>query len=274
MPDQPMLAFHDGQHMPQLGFGLWQLPADRTADLVCAAIRTGYRLLDGAAIYGNEAGLGEGIRRSGLSRDDLFVTTKVWNDRQGFDSTLRAVEESLGRIGTDRLDLCLIHWPCPARGLFVDTWKALIRLRGEGRVRSIGVSNFDAGQIGRLEAETGVRPVLNQIEINPTLQQPALRAWLGGQGIVTQSWTPLGQSRSFDAPVVQAIARRLRRSPAQVILRWHLQAGLSVIPRSSNPARMAENFDLFGFALTAADMAAIATLDEARRCGPDPMTFG
>lgn len=269
----PTLRLHDGHRIPKLGFGLWQLPPDQTGGLVNAALESGYRMLDGASIYGNEAGLGQGIRASGLPREEVFVTTKVWNEFQGFDSTLRAVEESLARIGVNYLDLCLIHWPAPRRNRYVETWKALIRLQAEGRIRSIGVSNFNADHLARIEGETGVRPVLNQIELNPRIQQAELRALHAAKGIVTQSWTPLGQSRDFDTPEIATIAARLSRSPAQVILRWHLQLGCSVIPRSSSPARIVENFRLFEFDLSEADMASIARLQTGERCGPDPKDF-
>ena len=269
----PMLPMNDGRQIPQLGFGLWQVPAATTAETTSAALRMGYRLVDGAAIYGNEAGQGEGVRRSGLPRDDIFATTKVWNSEQGFDRALRAAEASLSRLGLTHVDLLLIHWPCPAKDLYLDTWRALIRLREEGRATSIGVSNFQEPHLERIIGETGVTPVLNQVEINPRLQQPGLRAFHATHGIVTQSWTPLGQGQSFDAAPVQAAARRTAKSPAQVILRWHLQIGASVIPRSTREAGLRENLDLFDFTLTEAEMAAIAALDEGHRCGPDPSKF-
>ncbi|WP_149589236.1 aldo/keto reductase [Tabrizicola flagellatus] len=269
----PMLPLNDGRQMPQLGFGLWQVPAAITAETTATALRLGYRLVDGAAIYGNEEGQGEGIRRSGLPRDEVFVTTKVWNSEQGFDKAIRAAEASLKRLGLTHVDLLLIHWPCPAQDLYLDTWRALIRLRDEGKALSIGVSNFQEPHLERIIGETGVTPVLNQVEINPRLQQPALRAFHAAHRIVTQSWTPLGQGRSFDAAPVQAVARRTGKSPAQVILRWHLQIGASVIPRSTREAGLRENLDLFDFALTDAEMAAMASLDEGARCGPDPARF-
>lgn len=270
---QPLLTLNDGRRMPQLGFGLWQVPAGQTAETTAAALRMGYRLVDGAAIYGNEEGMGEGIRASGLPRGEVFVTTKVWNSEQGFDRAIRAAEASLKRLGLDHVDLLLVHWPCPARGLYLETWKALIRLREEGRALSIGVSNFQEPQLERIIGETGVVPVLNQVEINPRLQQPALRAFHAARGIVTQSWTPLGQGRSFDAAPVQAAAARTGRTPAQVILRWHIQTGAAVIPRSTRREGLAENMALFDFALTGDEMAAMAALDEGARCGPDPALF-
>ncbi len=265
------LPLLDAHKIPQLGFGLWQVSdaARTTAD----ALQMGYRLVDGAAIYGNEVGMGHGIRASGIPRDDIFVTTKVWNDRQGYDSTLQAVSESLERLALDRLDLCLIHWPCAAQDRYVDTWRALIKLRDEGTITSIGVSNFNADQIDRLAKETGVTPILNQIELQPHLQQAALRAAHATRGIITQSWTPLGRGQAFTSPTIQTIAKRLNRSPAQVILRWHLDLGLSAIPRSSRREGLAENFAIEDFALTADDHKAIAALDRGQRIGPDPATF-
>lgn len=234
----------------------------------------GYRLVDGAAMYGNEVGMGQGIRASGIPRGDIFVTTKVWNDRQGYESTLKAVSESLTRLKLDRLDLCLIHWPCAARDAFVDTWRALIKLRDDGTITSIGTANFNEGELDRLTTETGVTPVLNQIELHPQLQQTALRAAHAQRSIITQSWTPLGGGKSFTSPTIQAIAKRLNRTPAQVVLRWHVELGLSVIPRSSRKAGLAENLAAQDFVLTAEDMQAIAALDEGRRIGPDPAVFG
>ena len=268
-----MLSLNDGRQIPQLGFGLWQVPSATTAETTAAALEMGYRLVDGAAIYGNEEGQGDGIRASGLPRDQVFVTTKVWNSEQGFDKALRAAEASLKRLGLGHVDLLLIHWPCPAKDLYLDTWRALIRLREEGKALSIGVSNFKKPHLERIIGETGVTPVLNQVEINPRLQQRALRAFHDKHGIVTQSWTPLGQGRSFDAAPVQAAARRTGKSPVQVILRWHVQIGASVIPRSTRTEGLAENLALFDFSLTEAEMSAIATLDEGKRCGPDPSDF-
>lgn len=270
----PTLVFRDGRRMPQLGFGLWQVPAERTAEVVCQAVAAGYRMADGAAIYGNEAGLGQGLRDCGLPRDQIFVTTKVWNDRQGYDSTLAAVDESLGRLGLDFVDLMLIHWPCPAQGLAVPTWRALIRARDEGKVRSIGVSNFRAEDLDRIVDATGEVPVLNQIEIHPLLQQTAARALHDRMGIVTQSWSPLGRGAVLETAPVTAIAARLGKSPAQVVLRWHVQSGLAVIPRSTRAAGLAENIAVFDFSLTDQDMAAIATMETGHRTGPDPATFG
>lgn len=267
-----VLKLNDGNRIPTLGLGIWQVPADQTAAVVSGAIGMGYGLIDGAAIYGNEAGLGEGVRGSGVARDQVFVTTKIWNDRQGHDAALRAFDDSLDRLGLTP-DLVLIHWPCPAKGLYLDTWRALIRLRDEGRVRSIGVSNFMPDQLERVIGETGVTPVLNQIELHPELPQAELRALHDRLGIVTQSWTPLGQGRCFGTPVVREIAARTGKTPAQVILRWHVQLGCSVIPRSTRPAGQAENMAVFDFTLTEDEMEAMAGLETGTRLGPDPMVF-
>lgn len=267
-----MLKLNDGNKIPSLGLGIWQIPADTTAQSVAQAIDLGYRLIDGAAIYGNEKGLGDGVRASGQERDSLFVTTKIWNDRQGYDATLRAFDESEGRLGLAP-DLVLIHWPCPAQNLYVDTWRALIRLQQDGRVRSIGVSNFGPEQLERIISVTEVTPVVNQVELHPHFQQAELRALHDRLGIVTQSWTPLGKGLAFDAPAIVQAAAHHGKTPAQIVLRWHIQLGLSVIPRSTRKAGQAENRDVFDFALTDEDMAAIAALDRGDRLGPDPAVF-
>jgi 2,5-diketo-D-gluconate reductase A len=269
----PSLSLLDGRSIPQLGFGLWEVPKNSTSDVVQQALTMGYRLLDGAAAYGNEVGQGEGLRASDLPRDDVFVTTKVWNDDQGFDSALRAIDASLDRLKLDAVDLCLIHWPCADKGLYIETWKAFIRAKEDGKLRSIGVSNFAPDHLERIIGETGVTPVLNQIELHPRFQQAEHRVFHAEHGIITQSWTPLGKSKSFDDPAITAIADRLGKTPAQIILRWHVQLGCSVIPRSTNPERMAQNLALFDFELFADDMAAIAGLDAGDRLGPDPATF-
>lgn len=269
----PTLSLHDGRSIPQLGLGVWQTPADATAQAVKAALATGYRHVDTAAIYGNEAGVGEGLRASGVPREDVFITTKLWNAEQGFDTTLRAFDASLQLLGLQQLDLYLIHWPCPARGLYVDTWRAFVRLQSEGRVRSIGVSNFEPEHIDRLVQETGVKPVLNQIELHPRFQQRALRDYHAAHGIATQAWSPLGQGQLLSDPAITALAAKHGKTPAQVIVRWHIERGHVVIPKSVNPGHIAENAGVFDFALDADDMAAIARLDQADgRIGPNPLT--
>lgn len=273
MTTVPNLTFHDGQTMPQLGFGIWQVPADAAADAVESALNTGYRMIDGAYLYLNEEGLGEGLRRSGVPRDEVFVTTKVWNNEQGRDKARASVERSLKTIGVEKLDLVLIHWPVPSQDLYVETWKAFVEMRNEGLMTSIGVSNFNADHLERIIGETGEVPVLNQIELNPELQQPDMRAVNASHGIVTQAWTPLGNGRSFEQDALTNAAARTGKSPAQVVLRWHVQLGHAVIPRSVKPARQAENLDVFDFELTDDEMAAIAGLDVGLRTGPDPSVF-
>ncbi|TNH40691.1 aldo/keto reductase [Paracoccus haeundaensis] len=270
---QPMMTLNDGRTMPQLGTGIWQIEDAKTPEVVAEALRIGYRLIDGAAAYKNEAGMGRGIRDSDVARDQIFVTSKLWNDAQGHDAALRAFDATMERSGLDYLDLYLIHWPLPAMDAYVDSWKALIRLRDEGRVRSIGVANFHEPHLRRLIDETGVAPALNQIELHPSLTQERMRAVNKQLGIVTQSWTPLGRGDSFDAPAIRDAAARTARTVAQVILRWHIQHGLSVIPKSEKPERLAENFDVLDFTLTPEEMSAIDALDRGHRTGPDPDTF-
>jgi len=268
------IKLHDGNAIPQLGFGVWQVENDIVADTVKTAIGTGYRLIDTAAIYGNEAGVGEAIRDCGVDRRQLFITTKLWNDRHGYDETLAAFDESMEKLGLDYLDLYLIHWPAPKIGLYVKSWEALIRLRDEGRIKSIGVSNFNIGHLQRLLDETGVLPVVNQIELNPRFQQPELRQYHAEHNIVTESWSPLGHGLLWDNPVLAGIAAKHKRSLAQVVLRWHTQLGNIVIPKSITPERIRENFHIFDFKLDADDLAAIAAMhDEGARHGPDPERF-
>jgi 2,5-diketo-D-gluconate reductase A len=270
---QPTIRFSDGRFIPQVGLGVWQTPNDIAAPTVRAAISLGYRHVDTAAIYENEDGVGEGIRSSGVDRKDVFLTTKLWNDAQGFEPTLKAFDQSLKRLGTDYVDLYLIHWPSPSRGRYVDSWKALVRLRQEGRARSIGVSNFGAADLERIIGETGVTPVLNQIELHPDFQQRSLREVHDRLGIKTQSWSPLGRGRLLAHPVIGAVAARHGRTPAQVIIRWHMDNGLIVIPKSVTPSRIAENFKVFDFKLDGDDVAKIGALDSGdARIGPDPAT--
>lgn len=273
MTDTPTIALRDGHAIPQLGLGVWRTPEDAAASVVRTAIEAGYRHVDTAAIYGNEEGVGEGIRASGIARGDIYLTTKLWNDQQGYDSALRAFDESLKRLGTDYVDLYLIHWPAPQRGLYVDTWKAFLRLKEEGRARSVGVSNFYPEHIEMIEAETGEAPVINQIELHPDFQQKTARAFHDRLRIATESWSPLGQGKLLDNPTVAAIARKHGRTPAQTIIRWHIDNGLVVIPKSVTPARIVENFKVFDFTLDAEDLASLDKLDNpGARIGPDPKT--
>jgi 2,5-diketo-D-gluconate reductase A len=267
------IALRDGNAIPQLGLGVFQTPPDITSAVVQAALAAGYRHIDTAAVYVNELGVGEGLRASGIERSEVFVTTKLWNADQGFDAAIKGFDHSLKRLGVDYLDLYLIHWPSPRRDLYVDSWRALARLQQDGRVRSIGVSNFGADHLQRLIAETGVTPVLNQIELHPHFQQRALIQLHRRLGIATQSWSPLGQGKALSDPVIADIAARHGRTAAQIIIRWHLDNGLSAIPKSVTPRRIAENFDVFDFKLSDSDLAAIAGLDSAQgRIGPDPAT--
>jgi 2,5-diketo-D-gluconate reductase A len=236
-------------------------------------LKAGYRHIDTAAIYANEDGVGEGVRQSGVAREDIYLTTKLWNEAQGFDSTLKAFDDSLKRLGTDYIDLYLIHWPSPHRNRYLDTWKAFVRLKEEGRARSIGVSNFAAAHLERIIGETGVTPVLNQIELHPTFQQKELRAIHDKLGIKTESWSPLGQGKLLANAVIGKIAAKHGRTPAQIIIRWHIDNGLIVIPKSVTPSRIEENHRVFDFKLDGDDLAEIAKLDSAGgRIGPDPLT--
>ena len=275
MSDQPHIQFHDSRSIPQVGLGVWQTPNDTAVTAVDAALKAGYRHIDTAAIYNNEQGVGEGIRRSGVDRKDIFLTTKLWNDEQGLDSTLRAFDKSLRTLGTDYVDLYLIHWPSPKRNKYRETWKAFVRLHEEGRARSIGISNFGAEHLEAIIGDTGVTPVLNQIELHPDFQQKTLRAAHRRLGILTESWSPLGQGLLLANGTVGEVARKLGRTPAQVIIRWHIQNGLIVIPKSVTPHRIVENFQVFDFELDAQDMKALDSLeDPGGRIGPDPMTAG
>jgi 2,5-diketo-D-gluconate reductase A len=273
MTAQTHIALNDGKSIPQVGLGVWQTPNDEAAPAVKAALDAGYRHVDTAAVYENEEGVGRGIRQSAVARSDIFLTTKLWNVDQGYDSTLKAFDASLERLGTDYVDLYLIHWPSPHRGLFVDTWKALTRLKEEGRAKSIGVSNFYPEHLEKIISETGVVPVINQIELHPDFQQQTARAFHDTHKIVTQSWSPLGQGKLLTNPVIGKIAGRLGRTPAQVIIRWHIDNGLVVIPKSVTPSRIVENFKVFDFQLSSEDLAELNALDDAgARIGPDPKT--
>jgi 2,5-diketo-D-gluconate reductase A len=267
------VTLHDGIEIPQLGFGVFQIPAGETQERVEEALSVGYRHVDTAAAYGNEAGVGAAIAASGVRREDVFVTTKLWNSEQGYDSTLRAFEQSLERLGTGHVDLYLIHWPLPGRDLFLDTWRAFERIKEEGGAASIGVSNFRIEDLERLEREAGQRPTVNQIELHPRLQQTDLRAWHGEHGIATEAWSPLAQGDLLEDGTIATVAAHHERTPAQAILRWHLQIGNVVIPKSATPERIRENFEVFDFELSEDDMAAIERLDSGERTGPDPGSF-
>ncbi|MFE0630022.1 aldo/keto reductase [Streptomyces sp. NPDC058864] len=269
----PDITLNNGVTMPQLGFGVFQVPDAETAAAVTSALESGYRSIDTASIYGNEAGVGQALAASGVARDELFVTTKLWNADQGYDSTLAAFDASLAKLGLDHVDLYLIHWPVPARDAYLDTWRAFEKIHAEGRARAIGVSNFQPEHLQRLIDNSDVVPAVNQVELHPQLQQAELRAFHARHGIATEAWSPLAQGAVLKDPVVTGIAGRLGRTPAQVILRWHLQIGNVVIPKSVTPERIRQNIDVFDFALSDADVAAITALDNGTRIGPDPDTF-
>ncbi|MDQ0936949.1 aldo/keto reductase [Streptomyces turgidiscabies] len=270
----PPIILNNGVEMPQLGFGVWQVPDDEAERAVATALETGYRSIDTAAIYGNEEGTGKAIAASGVAREDIFVTTKLWNRDQGYESTLRAFDTSLEKLGLEYVDLYLIHWPQPAKDRYVDTYKALEKLAADGRARSIGVSNFLPEHLDRLLAETSVIPAVNQIELHPHLQQHAAREYHAQQGIATEAWSPLGSGKGLlEVPAIVAIAQKHGRTPAQIVLRWHLQLGNVVIPKSVTPSRIKENIEVFDFSLDTEDLAAISALNEDRRTGPDPATF-
>lgn len=274
MSQVPSLTLNNGVEMPQLGFGVWQVPDDEATKAVTTAIESGYRSIDTAAIYQNETGTGKAIAASGVARDELFVTTKVWNTEQGYDSTLRAFDASLDKLGLDHVDLYLIHWPVPAKDAYVDTYRALEKIYADGRAKAIGVSNFLPEHLKRLLGETSVVPVLNQIELHPQLQQAESRALHAEHGIATEAWSPLGSGKGLlEVPTVLAVARKHGRTPAQAVIRWHLQTGNVVIPKSVTPSRIAENIDVFDFELDADDLAAFAALDEGKRLGPNPGEF-
>lgn len=252
---------------------MWQTPAEDTERAVSAALHAGYRHIDTAAAYGNEDGVGRAVAASGLPREEVYITTKLWNSEQGYEKTLAAFDASMARLGLDYLDLYLIHWPTPAQNLFIDTFKAFAHLRDQGRIRAIGVSNFEPEHLKLLIDATGIVPAVNQIELHPRLPQAELRETHARYGIATEAWSPLGQGSLLEDPIVTAIAERHGKTPAQVLIRWHIQLGNIVIPKSVNPDRIASNFNVFDFELSEADIASVATLDNGTRLGPDPRTF-
>jgi len=261
--------------MPQLGFGVYKVPDEEIAGVLGTAFEAGYRSIDTASLYANERGVGEAIAASGLPREELFVTTKLWNTEHGYDAALRAFDDSLGKLGLEYVDLYLIHWPVPSQDKYVETWRALEKIAAEGRAKAIGVSNFQREHLRRLVEETGTVPAVNQIELHPRLQQAELRAADAEYGVVTEAWSPLARNRGLlDDPAVLGIADKHARTPAQVVLRWSLQLGNVVIPKSATPARIRENIDVFGFELDDEDMAAVAALETGDRYGPHPDQVG
>ncbi|MFI9759277.1 aldo/keto reductase [Streptomyces sp. NPDC051963] len=272
-PTVPTVTLNNGVRIPQLGFGVFQVPDAETTTAVTAALDAGYRSIDTAAIYGNETGVGNALADSDLSRDELFVTTKLWNADQGYDATLKAFDASLAKLGLDHIDLYLIHWPTPARDLYRDSWKAIEKLVADGRVRTAGVSNFQPDHLRRLLDGASLVPAVNQIELHPGLQQAELRTLHTELGIATEAWSPLAQGAMLQEKALTDIAGRHDKSPAQAVLRWHVQLGNIVIPKSVTPARIQQNIDVFDFTLSDDDMTAIAELDRGLRTGPDPDTL-
>jgi len=269
----PAVQLNDGVSIPQLGFGVFQVPPEDTERAVTDALEAGYRHIDTAAAYRNEAGVGKAIAASGLPRDELFITTKLWNDQQGREKTIQAFAASAERLALDVVDLYLIHWPIAMADRYVETFEAFVTLRDEGRIRSVGVSNFQEDHLRRVIDEVGVTPSVNQVELHPYLQQPGLRQLHDELGIATEAWSPIAQGAVLDDPVVRRIAQEVDRTPAQVTLRWHIQIGNVVIPKSVTPERVRENLALFDFSLTDEHVDAIAALDRDERTGPDPATF-
>jgi 2,5-diketo-D-gluconate reductase A len=273
MTSIPTVTLNNGVRMPQLGFGVFQIPDDDTTAAVASALAAGYRSIDTAAIYGNEAGTGRALAESGIAREELFITSKLWIDDLGYESTFAAFDASLARLGLDYLDLYLIHWPAPESDSYADSWLALEKLLADGRVRAIGVSNFLPEHVQRLIDLGGTVPATNQVELHPALQQRDAQVFNAAHGIATEAWSPLAQGAVLDEPTVVEIAVRHGRTPAQVILRWHLQQGRIVIPKSVTPSRIRENLELFGFDLSADELAAVDSLERDGRTGPHPASF-
>jgi 2,5-diketo-D-gluconate reductase A len=269
----PAVELNNGVRIPQFGFGVFQIPPEETAQAVRTALEAGYRHFDTAQMYRNEEGVGAGIAESGVAREDVFVTTKLANDAHGHDNAITALEGSLRRLGFEYVDLYLIHWPLPHKDNYVRTWQGFEDILRAGKARAIGVSNFQPAHLDRLAEETSVVPAVNQIELHPALQQTELRAYHQEHGIATEAWSPLAQAEVLDDPVLRDLAEKHGRTAAQVVLRWHIQLGTIVFPKSSSPERIKQNIDVFGFELDDEDMTAIGKLDAGRRTGPDPDTF-
>ncbi len=267
------VKLNDGNLIPQLGLGVWQVPNDQASASVKEALLAGYRSVDTAAIYGNEPGVGAGLRAAGVARKDIFVTTKLWNDKHGYDDAHRAIDESLQKLGLAYVDLYLIHWPVAGSVKFLEAWRAMVEMKADGRARSIGVSNFTIENLQRLIDSSGVVPAVNQVELHPGFPQFELRAFHEKHGIHTESWSPLAQGQIVANKTILDLARKHGKSPAQVTLRWHLQSGLIVIPKSVTPARIRENIDVFDFELSATEMAEINAINDGTRLGPDPAKF-
>ena len=275
MTQVPTIRLNNGVEIPQFGFGVFQVPPDETAETVRAAFDAGYRHIDTAQMYGNEEGVGQAVAESGLPRDELFITTKLNNDAHSYDAALRRIDESLEKLGLEYVDLFLIHWPRPQEDRYVETWKAFEKIASDGKARSIGVSNFTIAHLERLAKETGTVPAVNQIELHPRLVQTELRNYHVEHGIATEAWSPIAQGGDLlTESALKDLAEKYGKTPAQVVLRWHVQLGNIVFPKSMKPERMRENIDVFDFDLSNDDMDAIAALDRHERTGPDPDRFG
>ena len=274
MTNVPGIKLNSGATIPQLGFGVFQIDPEDTAATVQTALEIGYRHIDTAQMYGNEAEVGEAIANSGIPRDELFVTTKCNNSNHGYDDAQRALDESLSKLRTDHVDLYLIHWPLPGKDLYVETWKGFEQAAKDGKARSIGVSNFQSHHLDRLAQESDTVPAVNQIELHPHLQQPEMREYDRSHGIATEAWSPIGQGKGvIDEDRIVAVAKGHDKTPAQVTLRWHIQLGNIIFPKSVTDYRIRENFDIFDFELTDEEMSAIGALDKGQRLGPDPDQF-
>jgi 2,5-diketo-D-gluconate reductase A len=272
-PNPEMIKLNNGVEIPQLGFGVFQIAPDDTVSAVTTALDAGYRHIDTAEMYGNEKEVGEAVARFGLDREEVFVTSKLNNTFQTYDEAIRAFDATMSALAMDRIDLFLIHWPLPTVRDFMEVWRALERVYSEGRARAIGVSNFQVAHLERLTAESDTVPAVNQIEAHPYLVQEDLRQFGRRHGIATEAWSPIARGKLLDDPAVGAVAQRVGRSPAQVVLRWHLQIGNIIFPKSVNAERIRENFDLFDFSLSDDDLASITGLDKGERIGPHPDVF-
>lgn len=270
---QPFITLNDGNTMPQFGLGVWQATDDQAAAAIEVALEAGYRAIDTAAIYENEKGVGQALKNTAIARDELFITTKLWNTRQ--HEVEQALSESLEKLQLDYIDLYLIHWPQPAQDRYISAWENIIRMQEKGLIKSIGVCNFNIPHLQRLIDETHVKPVVNQIELHPLMQQEELRHWHHEQQIVTESWSPLAQGGEgvFTTPIIEKLAKKYGKTPAQIVIRWHLDLGLVVIPKSVTPSRIRENINVFDFKLEQDELAEIAKLHCGKRLGPDPETF-
>jgi 2,5-diketo-D-gluconate reductase A len=268
------LTLNNGNTMEQLGLGVYKVAQDEAVNLMREAVEVGYRRIDTAALYDNEAEVGKGIRESGIDREDIFVTTKIWNDRQGYQESLKAIDESMKRLDLGYIDMLLIHWPSPTQDLYLDTWKAFEKVLAGGLVRNIGVSNFQPAHLERLMQNAEVKPTINQVELHPFFQQSEVRAANAKNHVLTEAWSPLARAGKNDEPILVQLAEETGKTVSQVIIRWHLQLGNLVIPKTTHRSRLEENFNVFDFALSEAQMKAIAGLDAGLRMGPNPDEFG